>query len=103
MVRLTLTILLLSLLALPADAARKRKKHRAGKRRAPVVRTCPPPVVRIVVPDRVEFISQSEEENLHAAIAAWMKDQPEMSEAAAQKAREIAEKWARWGMERWKR
>ncbi len=102
MVRLTLTILILSLLTLPADAARKRKKHRAWKRRPPVVRPCPPPVVRIV-PDRVEFISQSEEENLHAAIAAWMKDQPEMSEAAQNKAREIAEKWARWGMERWKR
>jgi len=98
MVRLTLTIICLCLLALPAEA-RKRKKHRAGRRRPPVVRTCPPPVVRIVVPDRVEVVTQSEEENLHAAIAAWMKDQPEMSEAAAQKAREIAEKWYRLGRE----
>ena len=79
MVRLTLTILILSLLTLPADAARKRRPHRAGKRRAPVVRTCPPPVVRIV-PDRVEFISRSEEEILHAAIAAWMKDCGEVGE-----------------------
>jgi hypothetical protein len=96
MIRLfALTILLLCLLAPPVEA--RRRKHRKGKGRA-VARVCPPPVVRIVL-DTVETITQSEEEALQSAIAAWMRGQPEMSDAANSKAREIAAFWFRRGAE----
>ncbi len=83
-----LTIFLLAF-ALSADARPRRKPR--GKGRA-IARTCPPPVVRVVL-DRVETTTQSEEESLQSAIAVWMATQPPMSDAAQNKAREIAEFW----------
>lgn len=87
----------LCLLPLPAEA-RKRKAKRSVARRAPVVRVCPPPVV-VRAADSVQVITQDDEESLQAAIAAWMRAQPEMSEAAQNKAREVAAYWFRRGVE----
>lgn len=102
---LTIPILILILilsLALPTDAAARRRKPRKGKSRAVrvvAIRTCPPPVIRYVQPDSVTVISQDEEAALQAAIAHWMRSQPEMSPEAATKARRTAEKFYWMGRE----
>lgn len=100
--RILTTILLILLLTVPVDAGKRRKSRAKGKGRAArvkVICTCPPPVIRYVA-DSVQVISQDEEAALQAAIARWMRGQPEMSDAAANKAREIAAEWWRRGRNR---
>lgn len=95
-----LTILLLSLLSLPAEA-RKRKPVRKGKRA--IAHTCPP-CIQNGCPDKVITLTQAEQDAIDSRrarvrtdferdFAEWLARQPNMSPAAASVLRETARQW----------
>lgn len=101
---LALTLLLLSLLPLPAEA-RKRKPVRKAKRK--ITRTAPvvcPPCVQNGCPDKVITLTQAEQDvidsrrarvrvDFERSFAEWLARQPNMSPAAASVLRETARVW----------
>ena len=98
---LALTLLLLSLLPLPAEA-RKRKPVRRAKRT--ITHACPPPCIQNGCPDKVITLIQAEQDAIDSRrarvrvdferdFAEWLARQPNMSPAAASVLRETARQW----------
>jgi hypothetical protein len=86
------------ILAIPRRAELRRAGKRLQHRIAVIREACPP--CAWSCPDRADVVRRSDEEDLQAQIAAWMRLQPQMSEAAQNKLREAAELWFRKGSSR---